>query len=229
MTRTVLTAACVLLAASSAFGASPTLDDYSQGIEIATAGGLPLVETAVPDAVYQAVTRADLGDVRVFNAEGLPVPHAFCSSPSTEEPSITDQSLPVFELREAPPANTGGSRIEVQTAGGTQVNVLEAGSEQPLPANGRIHIIDARESDDPHPRDQLRLGEPGRRLASAGQHRGQRRSGSMARAGAGEHAAARDARRSAIATRAHRAAAAILSTTCACSERTAVRRSRSMA
>lgn len=129
MTRTLLTAASLLLAANAVSGASPTPDDYSQGIEIATPGGMPLVETAVPDAVYQAVTRADLGDVRVFNAEGLPVPHAFCSSPSTEEPTITDQSLPVFELREAPPTNAGGSRIEVQTAGGTQVNEI-----------GRAHV-----------------------------------------------------------------------------------------
>ena len=210
MTRTVLTAACVLLTASSAFGASPTLDDYSQGIDIATPGGLPLVETAVPDAVYQVVTRADLGDVRVFNAEGLPVPHAFCSSRSTEEPLITDQSLPVFELREAPPVNTGGSRIEVQTAGGTQVNVLEAGSEQPLPAHGRIHIIDARDGDDPirainfdwespdgasqvqvsieasDDLDQWRVLVPASTLLLA------------------------DSRRSALATRAHRSAAAIL-------------------
>jgi hypothetical protein len=148
MTRTLLTAACVL-AASTAFGASPTLDDYSQGMEIVTSSGLPLVETVVPDAVYQTVTRADLGDVRVFNADGLPVPHAFCSSPSSGEAPITEQALAVFELREAPPENTGGSRIEVQTAGGTQVNVLEAGSEQPVPVNGRIHIIDARDGEDP--------------------------------------------------------------------------------
>ena len=37
----------------------------------------------------------------------------------------------------------------MQTAGGTQVDVVEAGSAQPLPANGRIHIIDARDSDEP--------------------------------------------------------------------------------
>ena len=138
-----------MLAASRAFGASPTLDDYSQGIAIVAPGGLPLVEATLPDAVYQGVTRADLGDVRVFNAEGQPVPHAFCSSPAAAEPTITEQALPVFQLREATPANVGGSRVEVQTAGGTQVNVVEAGSAQPFPANGRIHIIDARDSDEP--------------------------------------------------------------------------------
>ena len=45
MTRNLLTAACLLLAASRALGASPTLDDYSQGMAIVAPGGLPLVES----------------------------------------------------------------------------------------------------------------------------------------------------------------------------------------
>ena len=149
MTRKLLTTACLLVAASRAFGASPTLDEYSQGLEIFAPEGLPLVEATLPDSVYQAVTRADLGDVRVFNAEGQPVPHAFCAAPSASEPAITEQLLPVFELRDGPESANGGSRIEVQTAGGTQVNVVEPGSDRPVAASGRIHIIDARDSDDP--------------------------------------------------------------------------------
>lgn len=150
MIKTLLTAACLIVAASSALAAPPTLDDYAQGSDIVAPAGLPLVETTVPDAVYQTVTRADLGDVRVFNAEGQPVPHAFCDAPALAEPVITEHSLPVFELRDAPEIASGGSRIEVQTAGGTQVNVLEAGSSQPAAAaNGRIHIMDASGSDEP--------------------------------------------------------------------------------
>lgn len=148
MIRNLFTAACALLAASQV-GASPTLQDYAQGIEIAAPESLPLVEAKLPDAVYQGVTRADLGDVRVFNADGLPVPHAFCAAPVANEPTITESSLRVFELRDAPANANGGTRVELQTAGGTQINVQEAGSAQPTAANGRIHIIDARDSDDP--------------------------------------------------------------------------------
>jgi hypothetical protein len=148
MTRELLSVVCLLVGASNALGASPTSEEYSQGLEIFAPQNLPLVETTLPDTVYQGVTRADLGDVRVFNAEGQPVPHAFCAAPAVSEPVITEQLLPVFELRDAPESANGGSRIEVQTAGGTQVNVVEAGSEQPLAANGRIHIMDARDSDD---------------------------------------------------------------------------------
>ncbi len=145
MTRNLLTTACLLLAASRALGAPPTLDDYAQGIQITAPGTLPLVEALLPDEVYQRATRADLGDLRVFNADGQPVPHAFCAAPVTAEPTITEQALPVFELREGAAPDAGGSRIEVQTADGTQVNV-ESGSPRPFPASGRIHIIDARDS-----------------------------------------------------------------------------------
>jgi hypothetical protein len=145
----LLTTAWLLVAAGGVLAASPAQDDYSQGLEIFAPQNLPLVETTLPDVVYQGVTRADLGDVRVFNAEGQPVPHAFCAAPTTAEPTITEHSLPVFELRDAPESANGGSRIEVQTAGGTQVNVVEAGRDEPAAANGRIHIIDARDSDEP--------------------------------------------------------------------------------
>lgn len=142
------TAACLLLSASGALAAPPSLNDYSQGIAIQAPAGQPLVETTLPDAVYQAVTRADLGDVRVFNAEGAPVPHAFCAAPEASDPVVTEQSLPVFELRDARTRRAEGSRIELQTAAGTQINVQEAGSAESA-ANGRIHIIDVREVDEP--------------------------------------------------------------------------------
>jgi hypothetical protein len=148
MTRNLLTAAGLVLAASQALGASPAPADYSQGLDIFAPDGLPLVEATVPDAVYQGVTRADLGDLRVFNADGLPVPHAFCASPALAGAPISERSLPVFQLREAPASANNGTRVELQTAGGTQINVLEAGSGEPAAANGRIHIIDARDRDE---------------------------------------------------------------------------------
>ena len=148
MTRN-LTATCVLLITSSAFGAAPTPQDYAQGIEIFAPESLPLVEATLPDAVYQNATRTDLGDVRVFNADGLPVPHAFCAEPATTEATITNEQLPVFELREAPTNASDGTRVEVQTAGGTQINLVQVAPGEPVVANGRIHIIDAHASERP--------------------------------------------------------------------------------
>jgi hypothetical protein len=129
-----------LLLAQGAGAATPTLDDYARGVLVEADTGLPLVEATLPDVVYANVTRADLGDVRVFNADGVAIPHAFCGAPSTIEPTVTEQALPVFELQAAARGNADAPSINVQTAGGTQVHVQESG---PAAADG-THIIDVR-------------------------------------------------------------------------------------
>src|SRR5690606_1052468 len=68
--------------------ASPALDDYSRGISISAASEQPLVELELPQEVYQTITSANLADVRVFNADGKPVPHAFCAAPETSAPIV---------------------------------------------------------------------------------------------------------------------------------------------
>ena len=50
--------------------------DFAYGILIETAGDAPFHEFAVPQSVYESVTRTDLGDLRVFNARDEIVPHA---------------------------------------------------------------------------------------------------------------------------------------------------------
>jgi Protein of unknown function (DUF3999) len=132
-----------------AAGAPPTPSDYAHGITIETPPGLPLIEMTLPDTVYQATTRADLGDVRVFNARGQVVPHAFCAAPEAATPEIIGQQLPVFELRQGSERDAG-SRIEVQASDGTShANVLGAGSDTAAAGSGRTHIIDARQSQYP--------------------------------------------------------------------------------
>ena len=170
----------------------------------------PLVEATLPDAVYQGVTRADLGDVRVFNAEGQPVPHAFCVAPA--RCGAHDYRAVVAGVRAARgdcQRTSDGSRVEVQTAGGTQVNVSEAGPRSPFRSATAASTSSTRAT----------ATSPCVRSSSTGRvrtaHRRCRCSIEASddldrwrRAGAGEHAAARDSRRSATATRTHRAAAA---------------------
>ena len=111
---------------------------------------MPLVETAVPDAVYQG------GDARrsgrracVQRRRAAGSARVLLVAVNRRSPRSPSSRCRCSSCARRRRTNAGGSRIEVQTAGGTQVNVLEAGSEQPAAANGRIHIIDARESDDP--------------------------------------------------------------------------------
>ncbi|WP_161966006.1 DUF3999 domain-containing protein [Steroidobacter cummioxidans] len=136
---------CLLAAGVGA--APPSMNDYSSGMSIRANYAQPMVETVLPDDVYRVVTRADLGDLRVFNADGMPVPHAFCATPASAAPQVTEVSLPVFVLRGRDHVYTDNSRVAVETSSGTRVNVEETAAPKPEVVNGLIHIIDARETE----------------------------------------------------------------------------------
>ncbi|HEY6643014.1 MAG TPA: DUF3999 domain-containing protein [Povalibacter sp.] len=148
MQHTQLAATLALGALTIAVNAAPRSDDFQRGIEVTSYDGRPLVELVVPDEVYQGVTRADLGDVRVFNADGAPVPHAFCAAPATVAPVVTQESLPIFDLQAGTPEASGSSTsVQVETAGGTQVRIQEGGpATDPTASRTQTwaHVIDAR-------------------------------------------------------------------------------------
>jgi hypothetical protein len=146
--RAMFLAASCMTAASLA-AAPPSKNDYASGMSVDASYSQPMIETVLPEEVYRAVTRGDLGDLRVFNSEGLPVPHAFCSAPRSAEPKVTEQALQVFVLRGREQVYTSGSRVDVETSGGTRVGVRD--SEQPTPdvVSGLLHIIDARGTKQP--------------------------------------------------------------------------------
>lgn len=148
--KTRVAAAATLLVTAVAIAASPRPTDYAQGIRVDAYSGRPLAEVVLPDPVYRTVTRADLGDVRVFNADGVAVPHALCATATTSEPIVTRESLPVFDLQAPAVAGSDTTRIEVATAGGTQVRIAEGQSTAGAAAGTQTwaHVIDARGSGD---------------------------------------------------------------------------------
>jgi hypothetical protein len=134
------------LLAASVGAAPPSKNDYSSGMSVRANYAQPMIETLLPDDVYRTVTRADLGDLRVFNADGMPVPHAFCTAPSSMEPQVTEKALQVFVLRGRDQVYTDSSRVAVETPSGTRVNVEESSAPEPEVVSGLIHIIDARDT-----------------------------------------------------------------------------------
>lgn len=125
--------------------------DYARGLTL-QADGQPLQELAVPDEAYAGVLRADLGDLRVFNAAGVAVPHALCA-PAEEEPQRELLPLPLFTLQGAATLGEGGLRIDVRTADGAGVQLSGA----PLAAGARsqAYILDLRKLR--YPAQALRL------------------------------------------------------------------------
>jgi Protein of unknown function (DUF3999) len=83
----------LLLVQSIAFSAEIPAD-FAYGIPIESDARDALYEIEIPAAVYRGVTRADLGDIRVFNGQGEVVPHAL--RPLTR--TVAAVSLPIFPL-----------------------------------------------------------------------------------------------------------------------------------
>ncbi len=87
------------LAATEALAAVPTPEMFAYGMRLEANGDQALYETPLPLAVYQGTTRADLGDIRIFNAKGAVVPHAL-RQPLTksERTPRTNTPVPFFPI-----------------------------------------------------------------------------------------------------------------------------------
>ncbi|TRO81740.1 DUF3999 domain-containing protein [Trichloromonas acetexigens] len=101
-------------------------EDFAYGLPLTPSGATPFAEVELPLAVYHTLTRADLGDLRVFNSAGEEVPHLLRGPEAvvTETPGAA-RAVPFFPLRAADDADEalavrvaeapGDWRVEIQT------------------------------------------------------------------------------------------------------------------
>lgn len=118
-----------------------TMGDFAYGIQIEVTKGTAVAAFSLPEQVYQSTTRKDLGDMRVFNAAGEPVPHMirFAQSQSIDAPW---RNLTFFPLSEAVPPDAGGYRVHVRTGPDGAVVSVDPGLS-PLPsARAKTYLVD---------------------------------------------------------------------------------------
>ena len=202
--------------------------DYARASKSPRRRGLPLVEATLPDCrVSGRDARRSRRRARVQRRRSARSARLL-RAPSTPSPrSLSRRCRCSSCAKRRRPAN-GGSRIEVQTAGGTQVNVPRSRSR---PAAGRER---------PHPHHRRARQ---RRSVRAIQFEWQSPDGASQaqvsieasedldrwRVLVPQHAVAGDSRQRADCGANASSCRRKRTTTCACSERTAVRRSRSIA
>lgn len=131
----------VLISFSAA--AAPPLEpaDFAYGIPLNADPGNSVNRIMIPEAVYKGVTRADLSDVRVFNAAGEVAPSAVDRRPTI--PTIIDLAvvpLPIFSLTRESASNVPLS-VEV-TANGTLTRVMTT-SNDALTETVAAYVLDA--------------------------------------------------------------------------------------
>lgn len=137
---------CLLATAASA--EAPR--DFAYGIEIEASGPEALFAVELPQAVYEGVVRADLGDLRVFNAAGEAVPYAFLPRPSARREKGLSLKVPFFALRGDAIAGVEG--VEVRIERETGKTVVTTNSRDTMPARQAVllgYLVDARALDQP--------------------------------------------------------------------------------
>jgi hypothetical protein len=137
------------LALPAAAEAPLTPTDFAEGYPIHVQGGQALHELVLPAEVHRGVTRADLGDVRVFNRDGQIVPHAFRETPA-ESRTPPRLVLPHFTLTGAASARQPDLQMTVRTrADGTIVDVRTGERGRAGATRTAAHVLDASQARQP--------------------------------------------------------------------------------
>ncbi len=139
----------ILLSVGTAFvstvSAETTSDQFAYGLQLEVSGGQAFYELELPLEVYQGSVRADLGDVRVFNAAGQVVPHALRKPMNrTHLQDVATTELPFFPIPGSPVLDDDLSIHVERTPDGTVVDV-QVDSQEEEQKNGQFdsYLLDA--------------------------------------------------------------------------------------
>lgn len=98
MNSIALALSLLIALATQALAASPKPADFAYGCPLPAADDGGVYSVLLPLRVYERVTQAALGDLRVFNGAGETVPHTVRRSEIEQNRKETRKSLPFFPL-----------------------------------------------------------------------------------------------------------------------------------
>lgn len=122
---------------------TPSPDDFAHGLRIETDGNHAIYRVELPESVYQGVTRADLADMRVFNADHDPVPHSLHNVADVEHVVATEQPLPIFPLETVERATGAVTALHITTSADGAVVQLDSAPRQDAERYISHYLVDA--------------------------------------------------------------------------------------
>lgn len=130
----------LLLAAAPAWAEAP---GFRSSAPLTLEGKDALHRVTLPFEAYRDARR-DLGDVRIFDSRGEPVPIAWAGEPEAERQAPASFELPAFPVtRMAPTRTAAGAEVTVRAADGTLVAVRSKGPAKAATARPVAYLIDA--------------------------------------------------------------------------------------
>lgn len=125
--------------------------DFAFGVPLEVDGREALYEIELPASVYQGVVRRDLGDLRVFNADGEPVPFALEPRPPQQKEKPQAVAVKVFPLYGEQAADLEGLQLRVEKAGsGTVVSVRSEGTRPASKRRLLAYLVDLSALEQPY-------------------------------------------------------------------------------
>ncbi|VWB66555.1 membrane protein [Burkholderia lata] len=133
-----------LLASFAAADGMPGAGHAAQRFSLDLDGTAAYYQLTVPQPVYAASRRDDLGDVRIFNGAGEPVPYSL-DAPAATVPAVPPTRTPVhwFPL---PPARADNGNAPLGVTVGPD-GALRAGVAAPVPAKHGADLVDLSHAD----------------------------------------------------------------------------------
>lgn len=125
-------------------------DDFAYIADIQTAEDTPFYELEIPGVVYETITRDDLGDLRVFNANGQVVPHGLRTPKAEKTENVGEAKVAFFPLFEQTGSSDSDLSLNIQRSpDGEIINISSR-----LPANNKAqrlsgYLLDLRQWDKP--------------------------------------------------------------------------------
>jgi hypothetical protein len=141
-----IVAIVVAIAALSAAAQGP--EEFRGRAAITLPAPAALYRVAIPEAVYRD-GRADLGDLRIFNARGEPVPIAMAMEPEATREALPPVELASFPLTSLEPSRPPASQVTVRLADGTMLAVDARGKAAAAERRVAGYILDASALEDP--------------------------------------------------------------------------------
>jgi hypothetical protein len=134
---------CASLIAAPVWAGDPVHPtDFAYGAGIVTEGDGALYRLQLPGEVYAGALREDLGDLRVFNAAGISVPHSLASGGPEKATTSISHKLPLFPLYADVPQDALSIRLRVERGRDGQTLRID---HRPERADGLLsgYVLDA--------------------------------------------------------------------------------------
>jgi len=128
------------------YAGQPIPDDFAYGLSLTPETESAIYAFTLPESVYLHITRADLGDMRVFNRQGEPVPYLL-RRPEISSQSVAPVMLPFFPIYADMGKKGGEFSFQLSSDGRGSILSIHANTGTQPGENVKAYIIDASATD----------------------------------------------------------------------------------